>query len=101
MKPYLFVACLLLTQLLTAQQEESAAPVYNLEDAVNYAFLNSNTIRNARVDILDAEQNVRERLSTGLPQINATVDYNYYIKVPQLPLPEAFAAHIDRFSAQQ
>lgn len=91
MKPYLLIACLLLTQLLTAQQEETATPVYNLEDAVNYAFLNSNTIRNARVDILDAEQNVRERLSTGLPQINASIDYNYYIKVPQVPLPEAFA----------
>lgn len=52
---------------------------------------NSNAIRNAQVDILDAEQNVKERLSTGLPQINGSVDFNHFLKVPVLPLPEAFA----------
>ena len=72
-------------------QEQADTPVYALEDAVNFAFLNSNTIRNARVDILDAEQNVKERLSTGLPQINGSVDFLHYLKVPVLPLPEAFA----------
>ncbi|MBB4080009.1 outer membrane protein TolC [Lewinella aquimaris] len=76
---------------LIAQEEATEAPVYSLRDAVDYAFLNSNTIRNARVDILDAEQNVRERLSTGLPQINGSLDFLHYLKVPVLPLPEAFA----------
>ncbi len=81
---------LLLAFGLSAQ--EAAAPVYSLQNAVDFALLNSNTIRNARVDILDAEQNVRERLSTGLPQINGSLDYTRYLKVPVLPLPEAFAA---------
>jgi outer membrane protein TolC len=74
---------------LTAQEE--APPVFSLEAAVSYAMSNSNTIRNAKVDILDAEQNVKERLSTGLPQINGSLDFNHFLKVPVLPLPEAFA----------
>ncbi len=83
------LSCLLLS---TVSAQETAVPArYSLEDAVNYAALNSNTIRNARVDILDAEQNVREQLSTGLPQFNASLDFLHYLKVPVLPLPEAFA----------
>ncbi|WP_020567433.1 TolC family protein [Neolewinella persica] len=74
---------------LTAQEE--APPVFSLKTAVDYAMSNSNAIRNAQVDILDAEQNVKERLSTGLPQINGSVDFNHFLKVPVLPLPEAFA----------
>ena len=74
-------------------QEEAAVPadVYTLRDAVDFALLNSNAVRNARVTILDAEQNVRERLSSGLPQLNGSLDYTHYLKVPVLPLPEAFA----------
>ncbi len=72
--------------------QETATPVFSLQDAVNYAYENANSIRNARVDILDAEQNIREQLSTGLPQISAALDYTRYLKVPVLPLPEAFAA---------
>ncbi len=71
--------------------QADTAEVFSLAKAVDYAMSNSNTIRNAQVDILDAEQNVKERLSTGLPQINGTLDFTHYLKVPVLPLPEAFA----------
>jgi outer membrane protein TolC len=89
MKYFFFLLLLPLGSGLSAQ--DTAPPVFTLRDAVDYAYTNSNTIRNARVDILDAEQNVRERLSTGLPQINASLDFTHYLKVPVLPLPEAFA----------
>ena len=93
MRTLTLYTCLLLGGSLLAQTEPPApsTSTYSLEDAVNYAVLNSNTIRNARVDILDAEQNVREQLSTGLPQLNASLDFTHYLKVPVLPLPEAFA----------
>ncbi|WP_116106752.1 TolC family protein [Lewinella sp. IMCC34191] len=87
---FLIIPLLLASAGMLAQQANP--PVFSLQDAVNYAYENSNSIRNARVNILDAEQNVREQLSTGLPQISAALDYTRYIKVPVLPLPEAFAA---------
>lgn len=65
--------------------------VFTLREAVAYAEANSISVRNARIDILDAEQNVKERLSTGLPQINGTLDFQHFPVVPVLPLPEAFA----------
>ena len=90
MKPYLIPLFALICTGLFGQQD--VPPVFTLQDAVNYAYDNANSIRNARVDILDAEQNIREQLSTGLPQISAALDYTRYLKVPVLPLPEAFAA---------
>lgn len=86
---------LLLTVLLGGvfglHAQSEAPPVFSLDQAVAYAMNNSNTIRNAQVDILDAKQNVKEKLSTGLPDINGSLDYQHFLKVPVLPLPEAFA----------
>ena len=90
MRPLLIYLLGFLCTGLFGQQD--VPPVFTLQDAVNYAYDNANSIRNARVDILDAEQNIREQLSTGLPQISAALDYTRYLKVPVLPLPEAFAA---------
>ncbi len=86
----LFVAFLATgTAGLYAQSE--APQVFSLADAVTYAMANNNTIKNAQVDILDAEQNVKEQFSRGLPQINGSLDFQHFLKVPVLPLPEAFA----------
>ena len=75
-----------------AQEVPTAAErTFNLQQAVDYAYGNSNAVRNARVDILDAAENVREQLAGGLPQINGTLDFQHFLKVPVLPLPEAFA----------
>ena len=89
MKTLFLSLCLLAATGLIAQETET--PIFALEDAVNFAYINNNAIRTARVDILDAEQNVKEQLSTGLPQINGSLDFTHYLKVPVLPLPEAFA----------
>ena len=80
-------------------QDPADSPVYTLEDAVNFAMLNSNSIRNARVDILDAEQNIRQQRSTGLPQITSALDYTRYLAVPVQPLPEDFANLIEAIAA--
>ena len=82
------LALVLATGSLAAQAD---GEVFSLKQAVDYAFANNNAIRNAQVDILDAEQNVKERLSAGLPQINGSLDFQHFLKVPVLPLPEAFA----------
>ncbi|NJC25728.1 TolC family protein [Neolewinella antarctica] len=89
---YLLLTACLLAGASTLRAQEDAGPgnVFSLQRAVTYAMDNSNTIRNARVDILDAEQNVKERLSAGLPQFNGTVDFTHYFAVPVIFLPENF-----------
>lgn len=92
---YLTRQLLLLTVLLSGiaglHAQSEPPPVFSLNAAVDYAMSNSNAIRNAQVDILDSEQNVKEQFSRGLPQINGSLDFQHFLQVPVLPLPEAFS----------
>lgn len=88
----LLITLALISLHCTCVRAQTPAPeVFSLDKAIAYGQANSIAVRNARVDILDAEQTVKERLSTGLPQFNANVDYQYFLAVPELPLPPAFA----------
>lgn len=87
---YLLLPVFLLVMTAGGLSAQEEVPVFSLKQAVDYAFANNNSIKNAQVDILDAEQNVKERLSTGLPQINGSLDFQHFLQVPVLPLPEAF-----------
>jgi len=72
---------------LMAQQQ---AVQLSLEDAIDYALENSLKIKNAQVSIADAEEQIVERRSTGLPQVNGSLRYQHYLAVPRQPLPEGF-----------
>ncbi|MEM6317124.1 MAG: TolC family protein [Bacteroidota bacterium] len=63
-----------------------------LDKAVEYALANNDDIRIAQLNIEDAEQRILETRATGLPQINANLDFNRYLQVPVQVLPEAFVA---------
>lgn len=64
--------------------------IMSLEQAVDYATQNSPEIRDAVLKVQDAEAQIVENRSRGLPQINGSVNYQRYLKVPQQPLPEVF-----------
>jgi outer membrane protein TolC len=87
----LLLLTVLLSSIAALSAQSEPPPVFSLDAAVDYAMNNSNAIRNAQVDILDSEQNVKEQFSRGLPQINGSLDFQHFLKVPVLPLPEAFA----------
>jgi outer membrane protein TolC len=70
-----------------AQQQ---ATQMTLEEAVQYALENSYTMRNAQIAIADAEEQIIERRSAGLPQVNGGLTYQHYLAVPRQPLPEGF-----------
>ncbi len=78
---------LLLALPLLAQQQ---AVQMSLDDAIDYALENSLTIKDAQIAIADAEQQIVERRSTGLPQVNGSLNYQHYLAVPRQPLPEGF-----------
>lgn len=58
-----------------------------LEEAIAYGLKNDLNIRNAQINIADAEEQIKESRSTGLPQVNGKISYNYFIKVPSVVLP--------------
>lgn len=62
----------------------------SLEQAVSYALTSSPEMRLAQLAVMDAEARIIENRARGLPQVNGSVNYQRYLKVPQSPLPEIF-----------
>ncbi|MEN8816996.1 MAG: TolC family protein [Nonlabens sp.] len=60
---------------------------FTLEEAVSFGLENNYQAINAKRDIAKALKQKWETTSTGLPQINAGVDYNYNLRTPVLVLP--------------
>lgn len=63
----------------------------NLKQAQDFAVKNSYNVKNAQFDLSIAEKKVKENLSYGFPQVNASVDYTYYLALPTSLIPAEFA----------
>ena len=53
---------------------------FSLDEAIQYALKNNYTVRNASLDIEAAEKQKWEATSFGLPQVDAGIDYQNWIK---------------------
>ena len=60
---------------------------FTLEEAQNYAIENSYMSINANKDVQIADKKVLETIGTGLPQINATANYQQYVQTPLSLIP--------------
>ena len=80
MKQKLILTCTLLYGLIFYSQQDKRS--FSMQEAINYALENNRTIKNADLNILAAEQQVWETSSLGLPQVNAALDYQTYLKTP-------------------
>jgi outer membrane protein TolC len=63
---------------------------FSLKEAQDFAVKNNYAVKNAQFDLEMAKKKVKENLSYGFPQINATVDYSYYIALPTSLIPAEF-----------
>ncbi len=63
---------------------------FSLDEAIRYAFDNSLTLKNAQIGIADAQQQVYENRSIGIPQVSGGVALQRYLAVPVSVLPEGF-----------
>lgn len=75
-KPLIIAFALLFSTIINAQESISLS----LEQAIDYALKNSYTAINAERDIDIAKKQKWETTTIGLPQINATIDYQNFIK---------------------
>jgi len=63
---------------------------FTLENAVDYALENNRLSKNATSDLEIANAKKWETIATGLPQINAFIDYNNNLKQPVSLVPAEF-----------
>lgn len=62
---------------------------FSLEEAINFAQLNNATLKSADLQIKAAEAIKWETISTGLPKINASINYSNWIKQQVSLIPAA------------
>jgi outer membrane protein TolC len=57
----------------------------SLSEAIDYAMANHPEIRLAKLNVKDAEWNIKENRATALPHIDLGVNYSFFIQQPALP----------------
>lgn len=63
---------------------------FSLEEAIQFATKNGYVAKNAANDVEAAKKKVWETTTMGLPQIDANIDYQNYIKQPVALIPAEF-----------
>jgi len=63
---------------------------FSLQQAIDYALEHNRTAKNAQRDIEAAKKQKWETISTGLPQISASIDYQNFLKQQVSLIPAEF-----------
>ena len=79
--PLTLIITLCLSTLLFGQAEDKKTS-FSIKEAKDYAAENSYFSRSAMMDVTKAEHRVKEISALGLPQINGSAGYNYFLQIP-------------------
>ncbi|MFW6257657.1 MAG: TolC family protein [Prolixibacteraceae bacterium] len=63
---------------------------FSLEEAQRYAMENSYILKNINSDVVSAQKEVWKTITTGLPQIDGTANYNMFLDLPVSLIPGEF-----------
>ena len=69
---------------------ETAPAMFSLQQAIDYAMLNQNDIKNAQLEEQVAKQKVNEITGIGLPQITSSFDVKDFLDIPVSLVPAEF-----------
>ena len=81
---------LLLSCFVAISFAANAQQNFSVEEAVQYAIRNHSSTKKDVIKIADAEAQMKAIKATGLPQLNGSAEYQYFIEVPAMPLPKEF-----------
>jgi len=81
----LFLIALIGPVMLYAQSQQ-----YSLQQAIDYGIENNTQSKSAALDVANAQITIKNRLSAGLPQVDASIDYQNFFKLPTSLLPAEF-----------
>lgn len=71
-----------LSYLADAQQS------FTLEEAVAFGIENQNALKLSDIDVVSAEEDIKEFRSIGMPKVSGAIDYNYYYYIPKQPIQD-------------
>lgn len=71
-------------------QDQKESYSFSLQQAIDHALQHNYSVINANRDIASAKQKKWETTASGLPQINAGVDYQYNVELQKSVVPAEF-----------
>ncbi|WP_207427345.1 TolC family protein [Pedobacter sp. SYSU D00535] len=85
----LLITLIILAALQVQGQENPQNKTFrfNLQECLEYAYENQDSLKNARLDIESANYRVKETIGIGLPQVSGSAQFMDYLKIPQIPFP--------------
>jgi outer membrane protein len=92
---YLVVGLALLFVRPALAQERPDVTELSLQGAINYALEHNEDMQKASYDELSAKYMVKEAKSNGLPQVNATGNFNMFPAIPVQVIPNVFEGKPD------
>ncbi len=84
---FLLIAALMVFGTVQAQEEPKS---FSLSEAIQFAIGNSYVLSNTKQDITIAQKKVWETISTGLPQVSGSANYNMFLNLPVSLIPAEF-----------
>ncbi|RLD59721.1 MAG: hypothetical protein DRI97_00350 [Bacteroidetes bacterium] len=84
---YAFMAMVCLIGFLSKSASSQTEYRFTLQEALEFAYENNYDILSSYKDIEAAEQQVKEYMAIGFPQINAGINYTDYIALPTMIIP--------------
>ncbi|WP_299222971.1 TolC family protein [uncultured Psychroserpens sp.] len=86
-KSLILILSLIITSYGVAQENTMQ---FSLQEAIDYALQNNRQVKNAQRNIEAAEEQKWETIATGLPQIDANVNYQNFLKQQVSVVPAEF-----------
>jgi len=80
------ILCLFSITDVRAQLTDTVAH-FSLQEAIEYAQRNQSSIQNAKIDEEIASNTVKQTIGIGLPQVNGSVNFQDFLKVPTNLVP--------------
>lgn len=80
------ILCLFSITDVSAQLTDTIAH-FSLQEAIEYAQRNQSSIQNAKIDEEIAANTVKQTIGIGLPQVNGSVNFQDFLKVPTNLVP--------------
>ena len=87
---YLLTICITLFSI-NSNAQQKAPLTYSLADCIKYAYEHQDSVKNAELDVKNAEYKVKETIGSGLPQVNGAISFQDYLKVPAQVGPDVFS----------
>ncbi len=87
---FFWVVCLLVLGQVTMAQDDTGQTeetAFSLEDAYAYALKNNLNVKVKETDVMIAKEQENEIRAGGLPQVNASINYQYFIQIPTSLVP--------------